>query len=167
MSLEQVRMLAKYRQWADQLTFDAVAALPPGEAAKERKTLFKSIIGTLNHNLVIDRIWQAHLEGCDHGLKARNVVLHADLADLWKAQQAMNRWYIDWSERQTEQSIDEVVPFTFISGEKSRMTRGEMAMHVVNHATFHRGWVAEMFFQVPAKCPACDLTDFVKQSHRG
>ena len=159
----QVRMMAKYRMWADKLTFDAVAALPPGEATRERKTLFKSIIGTLNHNLVIDLIWQAHLEGRDHGLKARNVVLHADLGELRKAQQAMNQWYIDWSERQTQATLDEVVPFTFISGEKSRMTRGEMLLHVVNHATFHRGWVAEQFFQVPAKCPAADLTDFVKQ----
>jgi uncharacterized damage-inducible protein DinB len=155
--------MAKYRMWADRLTFDAVAALPPGEATRQRQTLFKSIVGTLNHNYVVDLIWQAHLEGRDHGLKARNLVLHPELDALWKAQQAINQWYIDWSERQTQATLDEVVPFAFISGEKSRMTRGEMLMHVVNHATFHRGWVAEMFFQVPAKCPAADLTDFVKQ----
>ncbi len=158
----QVRLLAKYRLWADKLTFDAVAALPSGEATKQRQTLFKSIIGTLNHNLVIDLIWQAHLEGRDHGIEARNVLLHADLDDLRKAQQAVNQWYIDWSERQTQASLDEVIPFTFISGEKARMTRGEMLMHVVNHASFHRGWVAEMFFEVTAKCPACDLPDYLK-----
>ena len=82
-----IRRLMHYRAWADQLTFDAVAALPPGEAVKERPTLFKSIIGTFNHNYLIDRVWQAHLEGRDHGFKARNLVLHADLAELWAAQQ--------------------------------------------------------------------------------
>ncbi|MGZ4428149.1 MAG: aminotransferase class V-fold PLP-dependent enzyme [Nocardioidaceae bacterium] len=30
--------------WADRLTFDAVAALPPGEATKERPTLFKTMV---------------------------------------------------------------------------------------------------------------------------
>jgi uncharacterized damage-inducible protein DinB len=58
-----VKMLAQYKAWADKVMFDGVTALPPGEAEKERKTLFKTIIGTLNHNYVVDLIWQAHLEG--------------------------------------------------------------------------------------------------------
>ena len=80
--LNNARLLARYRMWADRLTFDAVAALPPGEAAKERPTLFKTMIGTLNHNYVIDLIWQAHLEGRDHGFQARNLVLHDSLPEL-------------------------------------------------------------------------------------
>ncbi|MFI5002354.1 MAG: DinB family protein, partial [Reyranellales bacterium] len=150
------------RMWADRLTFDAVAALPPGEATKERPTLFKTMIGTLNHNLVIDLIWQAHLEGREHGFAARNVLLHPVLADLWQAQQAVNRWYIDWSDRQSQATLDQVVNFVFIGGEKSAMTRGDILLHVVNHATYHRGWVAEMFFQVPARNPATDLPVYLK-----
>jgi uncharacterized damage-inducible protein DinB len=159
-------MIARYRMWADRLTFDAVAALPPGEATKERPTLFKTMVGTLNHNYVIDLIWQAHLEGREHGFTARNVVLHPELSDLWQAQQAVNRWYIDWSERQSQASLDEIVNFTFIGGEKSSMSRGDILLHVVNHATYHRGWVAEMFFQVPAKNPTTDLPVFLKRGEQ-
>ena len=49
LNTDTARMLAHYKAWADKVMFDGVAALPPGEAEKERKTLFKSIIGTLNH----------------------------------------------------------------------------------------------------------------------
>src|SRR5215475_3062163 len=98
-------LLARYRLWADELTYDAVAALPPGEAGKQRPTLFRTIIGTLNHNYLIDLVWQAHLEGRDHGFQARNIVLHEDLADLWQAQQAIDRWYIDWSDAQSTVSL--------------------------------------------------------------
>ena len=160
-NLHQVQTLARYRMWADQLTFDAVAALPPGEATKQRPTLFKTMIGTLNHNYVIDLIWQAHLEGRDHGFKARSVVLHEDLGDLWTAQKTINQWYIDWSKAQSEESLAEVVRFAFIGGERGAMTRGDILLHVVNHATYHRGWVAEMFFQVPARNPATDLPVFL------
>jgi uncharacterized damage-inducible protein DinB len=156
-TLGSVRTLARYRMWADRLTFDAVAKLPAGEAKKERPTLFKTMIGTLNHNYVVDLIWQAHLEGRDHGFKARNAVPHPELADLWAAQQAVNQWYIDWADRQSEQSLAEIVHFKFVSGEKGAMSRGDMLLHVVNHATYHRGWVAEMFFQVPARNPTTDL----------
>src|SRR5262245_42731789 len=60
--LATARMLARYDGWANRRLFDAVAALPEGEAAKQRPALFKSMIGTLNHNLVVALIWQAHIE---------------------------------------------------------------------------------------------------------
>ncbi len=163
-NLSSAHMLARYRQWADQLTFDAVAALPPGEAKKVRATLFKTMIGTLNHNYLIDLVWQAHLEGRDHGFKARNLVLHPELADLWMAQQVINRWYVDWADRQTEETLAESVRFPFIDGGSGAMSRGDILLHVVNHATYHRGWVAEMFFQVPAKNPATDLPVYLARA---
>jgi len=165
-TVHHARTLARYRMWADRLTFDAVAALPPGEATKERPTLFKTMVGTLNHNYVIDLIWQAHLEGREHGFTARNLVLHPELADLWQAQQAVNQWYIDWSDRQSQASLDEAVNFTFIGGEKGSMSRGDILLHVVNHASYHRGWVAEMFFQVPARNPTTDLPVFLSRGER-
>jgi uncharacterized damage-inducible protein DinB len=164
--VDNARQLARYRMWADQRTFDAVAALPPGEATRERPTLFKTMIGTLNHNYVIDLIWQAHLEGRDHGFTARSVVLHPNLGDLWRAQQAVNQWYIDWSEHQSASSLGETVHFRFIGGEPAAMTRGDILLHVVNHATYHRGWVAEMFFQVPARNPTTDLPVYLRELDR-
>ena len=167
-NLQNVQMLAHYRLWADRLTFEAVAALPPGEATRERPTLFKTIVRTLNHNYVIDLIWQAHLEGREHGFAARNVVTHPGLAELGQAQQKLNQWYIEWAERQSEQTLAEFVPFTFIGGEKSAMSRADMLLHVVNHASYHRGWVAEMFFQVPgAKLPATDLPVYLSRLRAG
>lgn len=159
-------LLADYRAWADRKTFEAVAALPPGEATKIRPTLFKTMIGTLNHNLLIDMVWQAHVERREHGFPARNVMLHEDLAALWDAQRAMNRWWTDWAEAQSPASLDEVVPFTFIGGEKSTMTSGEMLLHVVNHGSYHRGWVAEMFFAVPQQNPATDLPVYLREKAR-
>jgi uncharacterized damage-inducible protein DinB len=163
MDTATARMLADYRAWSDRVTFDAVAALPPGEAAKPRRTLFKTIIGTLNHNYLIDLVWQAHVEGRDHGFQARDVLLHADLAELRAAQEAMNRWWIDWCAAQSPESLDETVHFQFIGGEASAMTRGEILLHVVNHGSYHRGWVAEMFFDVPAANPATDLPVYLRE----
>ncbi len=88
---EFARLLARYKTWADRLTFEAVAALPAGEAERGRPTLFKSIVGTLNHSYVVDLIWQAHLEGRPHGFTARNVVPHPELEALWPAQQQVAR----------------------------------------------------------------------------
>jgi uncharacterized damage-inducible protein DinB len=161
-----LRMLAKYRQWADRLTFEAVAALPPGEAEKERPTLFKSMIGTLNHTYLVDLIWQAHLEGRAHGFTSRDRVLHAELGALWEAQQAIDRWYVEWSAAQSAASMREIVRFAFVSGEPGAMTGAQILLHVVNHATYHRGWVADLFFQVPTRNPVTDLPVYLGEIAR-
>jgi len=158
------RLLSRYRLWADERTYQAVAALPPGEAARQRPTLLKSIIGTLNHVYLMDLVWQAHLEGRDHGFASRSLVLHAALPELWEAQRSINRWYLDWSEGQTARSLQEVVRFRYIDGGSGEMSRGSILLHLINHATYHRGWVAEMFFQIPAPSPTTDLPVFLNSS---
>lgn len=160
------KMLARYKAWGDKVIFEGVAALPPGEAKKERKTLFKTIIGTLNHIYVVDLIWQAHLEGREHGFKARNILLHSELPALWSAQQKINNWFIDWTVSQSEALLDEHVPFTFVNGTQASMKRGEIFLHVVTHASYHRGWVAEMFLEADMRPPQADLSVFLCEAPR-
>ena len=161
MNTKTAKMLAQYKAWADKAMSDGVGALPPGEATKERKTLFKTMIGTLNHIYVVDLIWQAHLEGREHGFQARNVVVHPELSALRVAQQQLNGWIIDWAAAQTDASLDEDVRFTFVNGNKAMMKRSEIFLHLVTHGSYHRGWVAEMFFETGARPPQPDLSVFL------
>ena len=160
---DTARMLTRYNQWANRLIFDAVAALPDGEATRERASLFKNIVHTLNHNYVIDRIWQAHLEGRAHGYTARNTPDHPPLAELWAKQQEIDDWYIAWSDRLTDHMLGERVSFTLIGGNAGVMTRGQILLHVVNHTTYHRGFVADLFYQVPARPPTTDLPVYLRE----
>jgi uncharacterized damage-inducible protein DinB len=165
--LPTIRQLARYNAWANRTIFTAVAALPAGEATKERPTLFKNIVNTLNHLYVVDLIWQAHLEGRAHGIAALNTVLHPDLAELWPAQQAIDAWYIDWSDALTEEKAAETVRFTLIGGNHGAMRRGDVLFHVVNHTSYHRGFVADLFFQIPARPPLTDLPIFLREMRWG
>jgi uncharacterized damage-inducible protein DinB len=157
-------MLARYNAWANKTIFDAVAALPAGEAAKERPTLFKNMVNTLNHVYVVDLIWQAHLEEREHGVAALNTVLHPNLPQLWQAQQAIDAWYIAWADALGEPAADEMVHFTLIGGNQGSMRRGDVMLHVVNHTSYHRGFVADLFFQVPARPPLTDLPIFLRET---
>ena len=160
-------MLADYKQWANQRLFENLAQLPPGEVEKERAGVFKNIIGTLNHIYVVDRIWQAHLEGRGHGFKTSHDLIHPELAVLRLAQQDVDRWYCNWSAKQTDASLDKPLRFTFVSGESGTMSAGAMLMHVVNHASYHRGWVIQMYFDIPAMPPMTDLPIFLRETDPG
>jgi uncharacterized damage-inducible protein DinB len=159
-------MLARYNEWANRVIFDAVAALPPGEAEKPRASLFKNMVHTLNHNYVIDRIFQAHLEGRSHGYTARNTPDHPSLAELRRLQEEVDAWYVRWADAIAEHALDETVRFEFVGGGEGAMTRGEMLLHVVNHTSYHRGFVADLFYQVPARPPITDLTVYLRDAHQ-
>ena len=163
-TIDAARMLTHYKQWSDQVMFDAVAALPGGEAEKPRTSLFRNMVHTLNHIYVIDRIWQAHLEGRDHGYEARNTRDHPPLADLWRMQQDIDRWYVDWADAQTAATLAETVHYTLIGGNRGAMTRGEILLHVVMHDNYHRGFVADMMFQVTGcRAPTMDLPVYLRE----
>lgn len=157
-----IRMLVRYSAWANNLIFEAIAKLPEGEATRARLSIFGNMLSTLNHNHVIDLIWQAHLEGRDHGFKARNTETHPPLAQLHLAQQQLDAWYVAYAEGLSEEAFDEVVDFTFVGGGPGSMTRGDILFHGVNHKTYHRGFVADMICQVPARPPIMDLPVFLR-----
>jgi uncharacterized damage-inducible protein DinB len=140
-------MLAQYKAWADKVMFDGVAALPPGEAEKERKTLFKSI----------------SLAGASRTPRAR--LLRAQPHAAFRIAGALN-WFIDWAAAQSQASLDEDVPFTFVNGTHASMRRGETFLHLLTHSSYHRGWVAEMFLEAGARPPQPDLSVFLCEAPR-
>jgi len=159
-------MLTRYNAWANDVIFKAVTALPEGEAVKPRKSIFKNMVHTLNHNYVIDRIFQAHLEGREHGYGARNTESHPPLADLWRVQQDIDRWYIDWSDAIADSALGEKVSFSFVGGGQGVMSRGEILQHLVIHTSYHRGFVAQMMCEVPVRPPVSDITVFLRDVHK-
>jgi uncharacterized damage-inducible protein DinB len=166
MSSSHLRKLLHYRTWADGLIYEAVAALPEGAATAPRATIFGNMLRTLSHTWVVDDIFKAHLQRRTHGYTSRNTPEPLAFDELWQRQQAMNAWYRDYAAALSAEQAAEVVPFLFIGGGEGRMTREEMILHVVNHATYHRGFVADMFYQVPARPPATDLPVFLRDVPR-
>jgi len=160
------RTLTRYNAWANELIFAAVAALPEGKAVKPRRSVFRNMVHTLNHNYVIDRIFQAHLEGRGHDYTARNTPDHPPLAELWRAQQELDRWYVAAYDGMDDARLNQTVSFSFVGGGEGAMTRGQILQHLVNHTSYHRGFVGQMIYDVPARAPTTDFTVFLRDVHR-
>ncbi|WP_198414538.1 DinB family protein [Chromobacterium phragmitis] len=78
----------------------------------------------------------------------------------------LHRWYIDYADGLAPAAHDEEVDFLFVDGGKGRMRRGDMLLHIVNHKNYHRGFVADMLYQVPATPPVTDLPVYLRDAHR-
>ena len=159
-----LRMLTRYSAWANEVIFDTVAALPAGVATEKLKTLFGTMVNTLNHNYVVDQIWQAHLQRRGHGFTKRITETEPAFADLRAGQARLDAWYIDYADTLTDAGAAEVLDFDFVDGGSSAMSRADMLLHVVNHKTYHRGWVAEQMFASGVRPPAIDLPVFLRDA---
>ncbi|MDH3228989.1 MAG: DinB family protein [Alphaproteobacteria bacterium] len=159
---EMLKTLTRYNAWANAELLEAVRGLPAGEATRPRPGLFRTIVNTLNHPLVTDRMWWAHLHGEAHGHKALNEVIHADFEDLVAARTEMDVRIIGYADALSPEAADEPVSFTLLSGAEGTMSRAMILMHMVNHNSYHRGFVVETFCQIPAPLPLIDLPIFLR-----
>jgi uncharacterized damage-inducible protein DinB len=159
---EILKTMSRYNQWANRELFAAVRTLPEGEAARQRCILFKTILNTLNHPLVADHIWWAHLHKEAPSHKALNEILYDEFEGLAAARAEMDLRLIDYVDELSENDADEGIDFTLLSGTKGRMNRCMILMHMFNHNTYHRGFVVETFCQIPAALPLIDLPVFMR-----
>ncbi|WP_218572354.1 DinB family protein [Pseudomonas sp. SCB32] len=163
---DSLKMLVRYKAWANELTFESVMNLPEGEALRPRQTRFGNMVHTLNHVYVVDDIFRHHLQDKKHHYTARNTEHPSPLGDLWSAVQAMDRWYIELVDTWSAKDLSKVVHFEFVGGGKGVMTQEEIVLHLVNHATYHRGFVGDMIYQIPVTPPSNDLPVFIRDHYR-
>jgi uncharacterized damage-inducible protein DinB len=161
-AMDHLRTLMRYKAWANERLFAAVAKLPEAELTAPQKIVFGNLLRTLNHVYAMDQVWRAHLEGRAHGFTTRNPEACPPLAELREAQRAMDAWWVDYANGLPEAKQDEVVSFRFIGGGPGTMTRGDILLHVANHGTYHRGNVASMMYQAGVAPPTTDLPVFLK-----
>lgn len=157
-----VRMMTHYMAWANKVMLSSVSRLPPAEIVKPRQALFGTIAHTFNHILVIEDIFRCHLEDRRHGYTERNTATSPPFEEMRRRLEAMDQHYVELAERLSVEELKETVRFEFVGGGDGAMTRQEILLHLVNHATYHRGFISDMLYQVPFMGDANDLSVFLR-----
>ncbi|OYY07515.1 MAG: damage-inducible protein DinB [Polynucleobacter sp. 35-46-11] len=163
-AVRNIRMLARYNKWANNMLLDAIAALPLDEVIKNRAAAFGGMSFALAHVAIVDQIWQAHLLGKDHGFKSRTTESPDSLAALTEKLNESGDWYIQYADSMTEPLLNEKLSFLFVDGGAGEMTRGDILIHVFNHKTFHRGHIGDMFYQSGFRPPSIDLPVYLRDA---
>lgn len=159
-----VRMMTRYMAWADDVMLENASALNPDELVAPRDTLFGSISGTFDHILLVGEIFRAHLEKRSHPHGTRHRPVTRPFTVVADALRAMNRYYVEFADAQSEAELDAVVNFTFVGGGEGAMTRAEILLHLVNHASYHRGFISTLLYPYRLDSRANDLTVFLRDA---
>ncbi len=166
-NLTLVHRMTAYMAWADDVVLKNAEQLPEAEVMAPREALFGSISGTFDHILVVGEIFRAHLEGRDHPHQARYRATTLPFPEVAQRLRAMNDHYVGLAQSWSEADLAETVSFTFVGGGTGAMTREDILLHLVNHATYHRGFVSTLMFPLEAGGAANDLTVFLRDVWKG
>lgn len=110
-------------------------------------------IRTLNHIVVVDRIFRAHLSGDPRLFDATNTDETPALSQLRGDVEATDAWFGDYVASLTEANLAETVAFTFTDGDAGRMSREEILLHVITHGGYHRGNVGQVLKSISLAPP--------------
>ena len=162
MSTETMKSLFAYKAWANQELFTLLGTLPPKHAEQ-----LHTCIRTLNHIYVVDRLFRAHLSGEPRPFDATNTKATPSLEQLRSEIEATDTWYLNHVSALPASALSESIDFVFTDGDRGRMSREEILLHVLTHGGYHRGNVGQVLKSVSVAPPRDLYTKFLHQSEPG
>ena len=156
-----IRRFAAYGQWANCLLFTGLAGVTPDVLNASQPGVFGSILRTAHHAMAMAEVWQAHLMELGHGHASRIPDEDLCLTEIAARTAAVDAWMIGYVAGLSAAALAERVAFRFIDGGAGVMTRGEILLHMVNHATYHRGHIGLMLNAAGLALPASDMPVFL------
>jgi uncharacterized damage-inducible protein DinB len=156
MTTDEARRHLRYSTWASRRLLDAALKLDADQLHREMSVSHKSVHGTLSHILIGDRIWLARVTG-----RVLNNPREIDAIEIeWpRVQQQWETLADGWSDADLVRTI----AYTDMQGNPYESPLWQIVMHVVNHATLHRGQVMAMFRQLGLAPPPTDLMFYYRE----
>ncbi|QLG87387.1 DinB family protein [Chitinibacter bivalviorum] len=160
MSAKLFTTLFEHKAWANQELLAQLIAHQSVENAKSWRLATR----LMNHLYVVDRIFIGHLTGIAHGYPATNTPETPELADLLRNTSETDRELINFIAQCPKARFDEVIDFVFTDGKAGRMSVAEILMHLITHASYHRGQIGRVIAEAKVKIPADILTGFLHRN---
>lgn len=158
-------MFSRYNAWANGRIYDAAATLSPAQLSENRGAAFGSLLGTLNHLLVTDRIWLQRFTGEGQAPDRLDTILFDALAPLREARQAEDRRLTEFVAGLDDARIAGVIRYRRVTSVEEFVQPLDQALaHLFNHQTHHRGQAHAILTGLAGEAPALDLLYFQRLS---
>jgi len=155
-----------YSQWASERSIEAVRPLTVEEQTRYLYTSHHGVLGTLVHIYQADRIWLSRLDGSPRlTLADFNETFTLDtLAPAWAK---IHAGLQSWIGAQGDDAVKGILKYVNIQGHPYELPVWQVILHVVNHATYHRGQITTMLRQLNHKPIATDMSAYYTSLPKG
>lgn len=153
---EYFPILSRYNETANRAMYAVLSGLPVERLTEEVGSYFKSVMGLLNHLYGSDLIWLqrvrdllpklASLESSELDVAASwpTTDLVKDFGELRAKRESLDALLRRLTDELSDEDLAAVLDYTNSRGERVRFLLWQALMHVFNHASHHRGQIAEI-----------------------
>ena len=139
--IQQYRVMAAYNRQVNQQFYDACAQLNDAQRKQDRQAFFSSIHGTLNHLLLVDRLWLGGFTDNPVAFSSLDAELYADFDELRAERELTDTDILGWTDTLTMEQLE--APFH----ERLNFPKWLAVTHFFNHQTHHRGQLSALLSQ--------------------
>jgi uncharacterized damage-inducible protein DinB len=162
-------LMASYNTWMNANVYRCASELSPEALSEDRDAFFKSILGTLNHLVVADRIWlqrfAAHSDRFQALAAVRDLpkprsldeILFTGFEALWEHRKMLDAAIERWVQGLQEPDLAQVMCFTRMNGARECKRLDGVMLHFFNHQTHHRGQITTLLSQFGKDVGVTDL----------
>ena len=160
--MQHIQLMSNFNAWANQIIYDVCSELSDEEYRLDRKAFFGSIHHTLNHLLLVDRLWVCRLGGYeDSEIHSLDQILFEEFDELREARVQEDKRMIDLVGEWDQSELNRSISYTRMNGVKDENSVEEIMLTVFNHQTHHRGQIHAMLTQCDREIPDLDLVDYL------
>lgn len=156
---------ADYQHWANEVLFDALEHLTRDAIESDQALFFGSIHHTVDHILMVSRVWLARLQGENLTVNYREIH-YADWRDLQNALRSETRKLQNWLSAQPDAFFDGQISFTGSDGRARSMWVRDALTHLFTHYAHHRGQVSAVATRLGAPCPEMDFVYYRREMEK-
>jgi uncharacterized damage-inducible protein DinB len=152
-----------YHYWARDVMLDAVAPLSPEQFTHPVESSFKSIRDTVAHIYAADLVWYTRWMGHSPTslLSYDSFPDVASIRTAWTELEGKVRPLVNGL---GEAGLARVLEYKLMNGQPGASPFWQMLVHVVNHASYHRGQVTTLLRQLGAPPPkSMDMIAFFRR----
>lgn len=144
---ELLQQYTAYNVWANQRITDLVRTLTEEQVQQDINSSFRSIYKTLLHSWNAEAAWWRRINNLPQDNLPFNTFTGTvtGLCDEFLKQ---SQAWKDWAATVTDEALQQQLTYQNFAGEQFTQPVYQVVLHVVNHATFHRGQLITMFRQV-------------------
>ncbi len=150
--------LSRYNRIANRVIYQSCALLPAEELVRERAMQYGTLIGTLNHALVMDRIWLDRFTGTESGMVLeRTSVLERDFDKLRSLRQVEDVRIQDFTDSLKISFLSSQFRYKDLSDQYRHDPADRLVMHMFTHAVHHRSQIQQCLREMGANPPNLDF----------
>jgi uncharacterized damage-inducible protein DinB len=151
-SHDDLQQLFDFHYWARDRLLDAVEPLTPEQFTRDLGSSFRSVRDTLAHIYAAEWAWHSRWEG--HSPKELLPAdMFPDLAAIRQAWSGLEGKVRGFLTALDDSGVHRIIEYRLLNGTPGASPIWQMAQHVVNHASYHRGQVVTMLRQMGAAPP--------------